>query len=332
MGFWRSIQDWTRTIIGCGALLVVTIVVGALAIAAILVFVDPNMLEVAGIKKLEAMKTDEEKKADKKERLVDYIKTAKPREKFAQKNIGRPVGKIIAASGGNLDALNSDLPAEIVAQTPEEVDAIALIARSEKVVGVYNNRILFIPPVAPPDGPNAAKRAVISITVIDTSGDKLHVSGDIFGLPPPNFLAPGANPPPPESPRPLAIKYLTSLPRKATGKIILNIDGTIEASDPVDPVLAKAAKLVKVRNRMKDHTVALEADKAYVISMESDAFDTYLRLEDPMGKQVAAHHDGYGMHRARIAYTPTEAGDYRICAASFDGKLGPYQLIVQEAE
>ncbi len=333
MGFWRSIQDWTRTIIGCGALLVVTIVVGALAIAAILVIVDPNMLEGLGIKKLESMKTDEEKKAEKKERLVDFIKKAKPSEQFSQKNIGRPVGKIIAASGGNLDALNSDLPAEIVAQTPDEVDAIALIARSEKVVGVYNNRILFIPPVPPPDGPNAAKRAVISIIVIEPdTGDKIHVSGDIVGPPPPNFLAPGANPPAPESPRALAVKYLTALPRKATGKIVLNIDGTMEASDPIDPVLAKAAKLVKVRTHMKEHTIALEADKAYVITMTSDAFDTHLRLEDPMGKQVAFHHDGFGLHRARIAYKPTEAGQYRIIAASFDGKVGPYQLIVQEAE
>jgi hypothetical protein len=332
MGLWRSIQDWTRTIIGCGALLVITVVVGALAIAALLVFVDPNMLEIVGIKKLEGMKTDEEKKADKKNALVEFIKKVKPSQEFSRKSLGRPVGKIVAVSNDNLDALNGELPPDLVAQTPDEVDAVALIARSDRIVGVYNNRILFIPPVPPPDGPNAAKRAVISITVIDPErGDKIHASGDIFG-PPPNFLAPGASPPAPESPRAQAIKYLTALPRKATGKIVLNIDATMEASDPIDPVLAKTVKLVKVRTHMKDHTIALEAGKAYVISMESDAFDPHLRLEDPLGKQVAAQRDGFGLRRARIAYTPTEAGTFRIYAASFDGKVGPYRLIVQEAD
>lgn len=333
MGFWRSIQDWTRTIIGCGTLLVITVVVGALALAAILVFVDPNMLEIVGIKKLESMKTDEEKKAEKKERLVDFIKKIKPGEQFSKKNLGRPVGKIIAVSNGDLDALNSELPAEFVAQTPGEVDALAQITRSTRIVGIYNNRILFIPPVMPPEGPNVAKRGVISITVIEAdTGDKIHVSGDLFGPPPPNFLAAGASPPAPESPRALAVKYLTSLPRKATGKVIVNIDGVMEASDPIDPVLAKTVKLVKVRTHMKEHSVELQAGKAYVIAMQSDAFDTHLRLEDPGGKQVAVNHDIYGMHRARIAYTPEQAGAFRIYAASFDGRIGPYQLTVQEAE
>jgi hypothetical protein len=330
MGLWRSITDWTRTIIGCGVLLVITIVVGALAIAALLVFVDPNMLEVVGIKKLESMKTDEEKKAEKKERLVDFIKKVKPSQQIS-KSPGRPVGKIIAVSNDTIDALNTELPAELVAQTPDEVDAIALIARSEKTVGVYNNGVLF--PLVPPNpGPNAAKIAVMSISVIDVErGDKIYF-GDIFGPPPPQFLAAGAKVPAPESPRAQAIKYLAALPRKATGKIVLNIDGVMEAGDPIDPVLAKTVKLGKLRTHMKDHTIALEAGKAYVISMQSDAFDTHLRLENPMGKQVAAHHDGFGLHRARIAYTPTEAGIYRICAAAIDGKLGPYQLTVQEAE
>jgi hypothetical protein len=217
MGLWRTIQDWTRTIIGCGAILVITIVVTALAIAAILVFVDPNMLEIVGIKKLEALKTEEEKKADKKEALVEFIKKLKPTHQFTKKNLGRPVGKIIAVSNGTFDALNGELPADLVAETPGEVDAVAWVAQSERVVGVYNNRILFIPPVLPPDGPNAAKRAVISIMVIEPdSGATIHVSGDIFGPPPPNLLAAGVGPPVPESPRALAVKYLTSLPRKAT--------------------------------------------------------------------------------------------------------------------
>lgn len=333
MGLWRSITDWARTIIGCGVLLVMTTVVGALAIAAILVFVDPNLLEIVGMKKLEGMKTEEEKKAEKKEQLVDYLKKIKPSEQFSKKNMGRPIGKLAVVSAGNLDALHGELPTPQAAQTPGEVDAVAIVTRSDRVIGIYNNGILFIPPLPPPDGPNAAKVSVIAITVIEAdTGDKIHASGDLLGPLPAKMLAPKTPPPAPESPRPLALKYLASLPRKATGKIVLAIDGVMEASDPPDPVLAKTAKLVKSRTHMKEQTVALEAGKGYVITMTSDAFDTHLRLEDPKGKQVAAHHDGYGLHRARIAFTPSEAGDYRIIAASYDGKLGAYQLAVQEAE
>src|SRR5260221_14446128 len=98
MSFWRSLKDWTRTAIGCGARLVVSVVVGAVAIAAILIFVDPDALEIVGIKKLEVLKTEEEKKAAEKEVLVEYIKKVRPSQQFAKKSLGRPVGKIIAIS------------------------------------------------------------------------------------------------------------------------------------------------------------------------------------------------------------------------------------------
>jgi hypothetical protein len=330
MSAWRTIQDWTRSIIGCSVFLIVGIVVAGVAIAGLLIFVDPDMLAGVGIKKIDALKTDEEKKAAQRETLNERIKKLPKPGAVSKKSVGRPVGKIVVVSNNALDELQSELPPTLAAKTPEEIDAVALVTRSERVVGVYNNGILIATPIA--SSSSAARRAIVSITVIEPdSGEKIHVSPDILGPAPPPFLQKGGAGPAAESARPLELKYLTMLPRKATGKVLLTNDGTLDDSDPADPVLAKASKLVKVRTHTKEHTIALEANKAYVVALESDAFDPYLRVEFA-GKQIASHHDAYGTHKARIAFTPTEAGEFRIVVAGYDGKTGAYRLTVQEAE
>ena len=330
MSAWRTIKDWTRSIVGCSVFLIVGTVVAVVAIAGLLIFVDPDMLAGVGIKKLDAMKTDEEKKAAQRETLNERIKKLPTPGAISKKSVGRPIGKIVVVSNNALDELQNELPAALAAKTPDEIDAVALITRAEQVVGVYNNGVLITALAA--NNSNAAKRAVVSITVMEPdSGEKIHVSPDILGPPPPAFLQKGGDAPAAESAKPLALKYLTSLPRKATGKVLLSNDGSLDDSDPADPVLAKSAKLVKVRTHMKDHTITLDANKAYVVALESDVFDPYLRVERA-GKQIASHRDTHGTHKARIAFTPSEAGDFRIVVACYDGKTGAYRLTVQEAE
>ncbi|HZZ77686.1 MAG TPA: hypothetical protein VFE62_04150, partial [Gemmataceae bacterium] len=331
MGAWRTLRDYLRTIVGIGVLLVVAIVVAGFIVAGLLIFVDPDMLAGVGIKKIDALKTDEEKKAAQRETLNDFIKRLPVPGAISKKTVGRPVGKIVVVSNNALDPLQNELPAALAAKAPENIDAVAVVTQTERVIGVYNNGILF-PAPAGANTSNAAKVAILSISIIEPgSGERIHVSPDLVGPPPPAMLPKGGAAPAPEPPRALALKYLTMLPRKATGKVVLSVDGTLADSDRADPVLAKSAKLAKIRTHMKDHTIALDSNKAYVIAVESDAFDPYLRVE-LAGKQIASHHDAYGTHKARIAITPTQAAEYRICVACYDGKTGEYRLLVQEAE
>ena len=113
----------------------------------------------------------------------------------------------------------------------------------------------------------------------------------------------------------------------AKGKILINVNGNLAPTDPLEP-----PQFLRNKNaRMKVHPVKMEAGKTYVISLNSNAFDSYLRLEDPSGKTIAEDDDGGGFPNALIIHRCTQTGLHRVIATSFDGNTGPYQLIVQEA-
>ncbi len=114
-------------------------------------------------------------------------------------------------------------------------------------------------------------------------------------------------------------------PIVANGKILLNINNALTNNDLFDP----AAKGLAVR--MKVFPLILQAGKTYVISMNSRVFDTYLRLVDPAGRQVAEDDDSGGDLNARIIYRPVQTGSHRVVATSYtENVTGPFQLIVQE--
>lgn len=72
------------------------------------------------------------------------------------------------------------------------------------------------------------------------------------------------------------------------------------------------------------YQVKMEAGKTYVIDMispDQKALDPYLRLLDSSGKQLAEDDDGGEGLNARITFSATAAGTYRIVATSF-GKFG----------
>jgi S1-C subfamily serine protease len=112
------------------------------------------------------------------------------------------------------------------------------------------------------------------------------------------------------------------------GKTLVNLTSALTMADAFETTPALREK----NARMKIHFMPMEAGKTYVISMNSAVIDSYLRLEDPTGKQVAEDDDGGGFPNARIVYRAAQAGVHRIIATSFDGKLGPYQLIVQAGQ
>jgi hypothetical protein len=82
----------------------------------------------------------------------------------------------------------------------------------------------------------------------------------------------------------------------------------------------------------------MKAGSTYTIDLISGdptgkKLDTFVRLENPAGKEVAQDDDGGGFPHSRIVYKPAKDGDYRIIATSFEAKqVGPFTLRIWEAD
>lgn len=112
------------------------------------------------------------------------------------------------------------------------------------------------------------------------------------------------------------------VPQKQETRDIV-VDGELIGADLKDKVRTGSA--------CKTYTYKMNEGKSYQIDMRSAAFDSYLRLEDPAGMQVAADDDSGGFPHARIVYRAPRTGDYQIIATSFaGGALGKFTLIVKE--
>jgi hypothetical protein len=138
------------------------------------------------------------------------------------------------------------------------------------------------------------------------------VAGNPDGIPQPKEYKP-----PPEQ-KPLV----------ANGPVLVNWKGTLVQKDPLDPA-ADGTK--RQGSRMKVHTVKMEAGKTYVISLNSEQFDSYLRVEDSKKKNLAEDDDGGGFPNARIVFTCRTSGTYSVIVTAYDRKMGAYHLQVQEA-
>jgi thiol-disulfide isomerase/thioredoxin len=106
----------------------------------------------------------------------------------------------------------------------------------------------------------------------------------------------------------------------------LNIKGKLSDDDPKDTV--------RKGSPAKIHKYKMTKGQAYVISLDSDDFDAFLRLENPAGKQVAMDDDSGGGPRglnARIIHKAADAGEYKIIVTSYDTKSGDYTLTVRKA-
>src|SRR5258707_10846561 len=112
-------------------------------------------------------------------------------------------------------------------------------------------------------------------------------------------------------------------PKNQPGKP-LDVKGQLQENDANDPT----------RNQpCKTYVVKLKMDKTYVIDMASVDFDTYLRLENGKGDQVAEDDDsggGVNMLDAQIAFTPEKDDTFKIVATRFDEGTGNFALTVRE--
>ena len=129
--------------------------------------------------------------------------------------------------------------------------------------------------------------------------------------------------------------FLTPLPISAGDKKgekkkeepapILKKSDELKSSDEKDTKLTKSPR--------KTYVINFTAGKIYQIDVASKFFDTFLRLEDAKGQQVAFNDDAdASTFDSRIVVKPAQDGDYKIIVASSDGKVGKFNLTVTEAD
>ena len=133
--------------------------------------------------------------------------------------------------------------------------------------------------------------------------------------------------------------FLTPLAIIAAGALVLGARiGAGEKKDKKPDELAINDELInadlkdKVRkdSLCKTYTYKMTAGKTYLIDMKSRDFDSFLRLEDPDGTQVAEDDDSGGKLDARIVYRAAKTGEYTVCATSVRESMGKFTLTVKE--
>lgn len=113
------------------------------------------------------------------------------------------------------------------------------------------------------------------------------------------------------------IKLDTPTKDKAT-----TVDGALNDQDPPEPIGGKTAKT---------YSVELKDGMAYAILMNSGDFDSFLRVLDANGKELASDDDSGGDLNSKILFVPPATGRYRVLATTFDGGLGNFSLSIQSS-
>jgi hypothetical protein len=99
------------------------------------------------------------------------------------------------------------------------------------------------------------------------------------------------------------------------------MEGNLKTDDDKDKVQKSPCKV---------YTVELQAKRNYKIDLVSKELDSFLRLEDADGKELAKDDDSGDNVNARIYFHCAAAGTYRIICTTFMGGTGPFSLSVQE--
>jgi hypothetical protein len=120
----------------------------------------------------------------------------------------------------------------------------------------------------------------------------------------------------------------------AGGKVIFSTTGKLATTDPKDTL--RKDMYAKV------HVMAFKAGQTVIIDLESGDgdpntkpgfFDTFLRLEDPAGKEIAFNDDAVPgkNYNSRIEFTFTQDGNYRVIVTTYRaGATGPYSLTIRQ--
>jgi hypothetical protein len=118
--------------------------------------------------------------------------------------------------------------------------------------------------------------------------------------------------------------------RSAGGKLVFEKKDSLNNKDPLDSV--------QKESHAKQYTFRMKAGHTYTLDLLSADkggmnLDTFLRLENPEGKQIAEDDDGGGFPHSRIVYKAVKEGDYRVIATSFSpNQTGAYTLKIFDAD
>jgi hypothetical protein len=94
-------------------------------------------------------------------------------------------------------------------------------------------------------------------------------------------------------------------------------------------ILNVEADLTAASERIFD--VALTAGRRYIIDMESDAFDGFVKVMNDAGTVMTFADECGPLRNTRVVFEPTASTTYRIVAtATADRATGPFRLIVCE--
>jgi hypothetical protein len=130
-------------------------------------------------------------------------------------------------------------------------------------------------------------------------------------------------------------KALAAFPdeeQKAWQKLWADVAGSLKEGRSRSTEIRVQAELTETE-KSKVHEWNLVAGRTYVIDLESTAFDTLLKLQDPKGKLLAENDDivpGVNLN-SQLIFTPPVDGVYGIVATSFQQEgAGPYTLRIRE--
>ncbi len=114
---------------------------------------------------------------------------------------------------------------------------------------------------------------------------------------------------------------------KVREEVVLKKNDTLTTKDKFD----KQRAMMAPKRYMKIEEIKLTADATYIIELNSVQFDTYIIIEDSMGKQLADDDDSGGELNARLEFRAPADGVYRIIITSFQpSAVGSYSLVVRK--
>jgi hypothetical protein len=101
------------------------------------------------------------------------------------------------------------------------------------------------------------------------------------------------------------------------------VDGELTQNDVKDRV--------RTNSYCRTYKFKMVEGKVYQIDLRSNDFDSYLRLENPAGTQVASDDDSGGFPNARINYAASQTGEFTIICTSFAANAkGKFELTILE--
>jgi hypothetical protein len=121
------------------------------------------------------------------------------------------------------------------------------------------------------------------------------------------------------------------------GPVVLRAENELTKEDPKD----KEDTLDKHRTDAPAqwYTYRMRKGKAYVIECDSKEIDSFLRLEDERGQELARDDDGAGYPNARIVFRPQRTATYKVIVSTYGkeaegkefGNYGSYTLTIRLA-